>query len=449
MSSSPCSPDSPVTSFNGGEHVSGTQSPTSPDSHYAPTESRLTPHFDATPPQASSPSAVARNGSKVKKFACQQCDRSFSTSGHLARHIRIHTGERNHKCPFPGCETRCSRQDNLQQHYRIHLSPGSRRTAARDAAGRRRRRGSSAASNSSIEAALHSPTFPVNMSGITTTNDASLTYPEPPNTPPPLEHGRPRLQLPPLPTPIIDRHPFSDDVYYGSPGSYPSSAPCRMSYGFSESEGTLSPIPRTSGGHMQTHDMPIAQRISSAYPSHHQQMSITSGSSRLFHSHSPSFEAPGIQRITDRPHPHNTSTLNLSPSHPYSSQIHGFHPQALHSPPLSSDSGLSTPEVSTTPHSATSSLLSDYEGSCRAPEHYIAGTFSPRDGTSGHVIEPPLASPFPLNQSSQSPYVGSQNGFIPTSPVSAWAELLVISSDLTLAPDDKKSRLTELRESHL
>ncbi|KAK0218039.1 hypothetical protein IW262DRAFT_1449218 [Armillaria fumosa] len=50
-----------------------------------------------------------------KRHVCSTCDRAFTTSGHLARHNRVHTGERNHKCPFPGCETRCSRQDNLQQ----------------------------------------------------------------------------------------------------------------------------------------------------------------------------------------------------------------------------------------------------------------------------------------------------------------------------------------------
>lgn len=54
-----------------------------------------------------------------KKHVCQTCARAFTTSGHLARHARVHTGERNHKCPFPGCETRCSRQDNLQQQYVI------------------------------------------------------------------------------------------------------------------------------------------------------------------------------------------------------------------------------------------------------------------------------------------------------------------------------------------
>ncbi|KAF9039655.1 hypothetical protein BDZ89DRAFT_945138 [Hymenopellis radicata] len=52
-----------------------------------------------------------------KKHVCPTCERAFTTSGHLARHSRVHTGERNHKCPFPGCETRCSRQDNLQQQY--------------------------------------------------------------------------------------------------------------------------------------------------------------------------------------------------------------------------------------------------------------------------------------------------------------------------------------------
>ncbi|KAH9045445.1 hypothetical protein EDB85DRAFT_1822535, partial [Lactarius pseudohatsudake] len=58
-----------------------------------------------------------------KKHVCHVCSKAFTTSGHLSRHARIHTGERNHKCPFPGCDTRCSRQDNLQQHYRIHLTP--------------------------------------------------------------------------------------------------------------------------------------------------------------------------------------------------------------------------------------------------------------------------------------------------------------------------------------
>ncbi|KAI9466977.1 hypothetical protein BJY52DRAFT_1111108, partial [Lactarius psammicola] len=55
------------------------------------------------------------SSSNKKKHVCHVCTKAFTTSGHLSRHARIHTGERNHKCPFPGCDTRCSRQDNLQQ----------------------------------------------------------------------------------------------------------------------------------------------------------------------------------------------------------------------------------------------------------------------------------------------------------------------------------------------
>lgn len=75
------------------------------------------PSSSSSPPQspASSSQKSTKDADSKKKHQCQICERAFSTSGHLARHTRVHTGERNHKCPFPGCDTRCSRQDNLQQ----------------------------------------------------------------------------------------------------------------------------------------------------------------------------------------------------------------------------------------------------------------------------------------------------------------------------------------------
>lgn len=47
-----------------------------------------------------------------RRYECQICGKTFTTSGHVARHNRIHTGEKNFQCPEPGCSQRFSRQDN-------------------------------------------------------------------------------------------------------------------------------------------------------------------------------------------------------------------------------------------------------------------------------------------------------------------------------------------------
>lgn len=64
-----------------------------------------------------------------KRYPCSfaGCDKTFSTSGHAARHNRIHTGSKPYRCTFPGCNASFSRQDNSLQHYRTHvLHPKSR-----------------------------------------------------------------------------------------------------------------------------------------------------------------------------------------------------------------------------------------------------------------------------------------------------------------------------------
>lgn len=58
---------------------------------------------------------------KRRKYICKVCSKGFTTSGHLARHNRIHTGEKKHHCSYPGCYLKFSRHDNCVQHYRTHF----------------------------------------------------------------------------------------------------------------------------------------------------------------------------------------------------------------------------------------------------------------------------------------------------------------------------------------
>ncbi|XP_040887617.1 early growth response protein 1-like [Toxotes jaculatrix] len=64
--------------------------------------------------------APAKNGLKVKPFPCsvQGCERRFSRSDELNRHVRIHTGQKPFQCSI--CARSFSRSDHLTTHTRTH-----------------------------------------------------------------------------------------------------------------------------------------------------------------------------------------------------------------------------------------------------------------------------------------------------------------------------------------
>ncbi|AWO97315.1 putative E3 SUMO-protein ligase EGR2-like [Scophthalmus maximus] len=64
--------------------------------------------------------APAKSGLKVKPFPCSVpgCERRFSRSDELNRHVRIHTGQKPFQCTI--CARSFSRSDHLTTHTRTH-----------------------------------------------------------------------------------------------------------------------------------------------------------------------------------------------------------------------------------------------------------------------------------------------------------------------------------------
>ncbi|KAM6442853.1 E3 SUMO-protein ligase EGR2 [Liasis olivaceus] len=67
-----------------------------------------------------------------KPFQCRICMRNFSRSDHLTTHIRTHTGEKPFACDF--CGRKFARSDERKRHTKIHLRQKERKAAAAAAA---------------------------------------------------------------------------------------------------------------------------------------------------------------------------------------------------------------------------------------------------------------------------------------------------------------------------
>ncbi|XP_035245839.1 early growth response protein 3-like [Anguilla anguilla] len=62
-----------------------------------------------------------------KPFQCRICMRTFSRSDHLTTHIRTHTGEKPFSCEF--CPRKFARSDERRRHAKVHLKQREKKAA--------------------------------------------------------------------------------------------------------------------------------------------------------------------------------------------------------------------------------------------------------------------------------------------------------------------------------
>lgn len=71
-----------------------------------------------SPANSSSEEMQMRTHTEEKSFACEICNKSFTTKSYLTVHMRIHTGEKPFSCSV--CNKGFTRKCHVQQHTKCH-----------------------------------------------------------------------------------------------------------------------------------------------------------------------------------------------------------------------------------------------------------------------------------------------------------------------------------------
>ncbi|KAF9416781.1 hypothetical protein BGZ76_004596 [Entomortierella beljakovae] len=182
----------------------------------------------------------------ARKHICPvpNCYKSFTRSGHLARHIRSHTSEKLFVCPVETCGLGFTRSDALREHARTHIS----RNRSRKLEGLKVKSGKKSAS--------HSPTSTARSSMSPYPMSPSHSESEESATDLPSWARMTPIHAPNTAQPDMDRPFASHRGFYfehpNMPHTPPYSPPTSPRYNTASSTRyTVAPYPQFKGQHVQ------------------------------------------------------------------------------------------------------------------------------------------------------------------------------------------------------
>ncbi|KAG0210435.1 glucose repression transcription factor [Mortierella sp. GBA30] len=180
----------------------------------------------------------------ARKHICPvpNCFKSFTRSGHLARHIRSHTSEKLFVCPVESCGLGFTRSDALREHARTHVTRTRTRKSNADGTAKTKSGKKTVAHSPSSTARSSMSPYPMSPS-LSESDEPMLDYPAwarmtPINPEPQQQYqgsaasSSPMLQTPPYSPPMSPRYGTASASRYAAAPypQYKGQAPSAMAH---------------------------------------------------------------------------------------------------------------------------------------------------------------------------------------------------------------------------